>query len=83
MALKNGVLTVSRGIRDARTYVMADEFNAWYIDGDANEVETLSIGKESTFGGANDAYVAVNEGDYVILVLDKDDFVTDLYFYAG
>lgn len=78
ITLKNGVLTLDATAD--KVFVMADEYNAWYINNTGDNVETLALAKAGTFGGTN-AYPAMVAGDYAIVVFDDDGYVTDLYFF--
>ena len=74
LMLKNGILTVDQ-TTDA-TYVMADEFESWIVKGTSAEVDTLALDSTSTKTSEG---ITINSGDYVVIVLDGDGYVTDLY----
>ena len=73
--LKNGILTVGA----SKTFVMADEYESWIVKlngGTGGEVDTLSL---SSDGIISDGEIVLASGDYVIVILDDDGYVTDLY----
>ena len=73
--LKNGILTVGA----SKTFVMADEYESWIVKlngGTGGEVDTLAL---SSDGIVADGEIVLASGDYVIVILDDDGYVTDLY----
>ena len=77
LTLKNGILTV-----DGTSYVVADSFNSWYITGGAAaadmKADTLTVDKTST---VTDLGITLASGDYVVMVKDSDNYITDLYLF--
>ena len=77
LTLKNGILTV-----DGTSYVVADSFNSWYITGGTAaadmKADTLTVDKTST---VTDLGITLASGDYVVMVKDSDNYITDLYLF--
>ena len=71
--LKNGILT----IKDGTSLVMADEYESWIIKVGTAKVDTLALYSEDTLSTEG---VTLSSGDYVVIILDNDNYVTDLYF---
>ena len=71
--LKNGILT----IKDGTSLVMADEYESWIIKAGTAKVDTLALYSEDTLSTEG---VTLDSGDYVVIILDNDNYVTDLYF---
>lgn len=74
LKLKNGILTVDQ--TSDETFVMADEYESWLVKGTSKEVGALSL---SSDGVVADEGVTVNAGDYVVVVLDGDGYVSNLF----
>ena len=74
LKLKNGVLTIDMTSDD--TYVMADEYESWIVKAAAKEVDALSLDSDSTMTSED---ITLAAGDYVVVVLDDDGYVTNLY----
>ena len=74
---ENGILTVN-----GTSYVVADNFNSWYITGGAAaadmKADTLTVDKTST---VTDLGITLASGDYVVMVEDSDGYITDLYLF--
>ncbi len=73
LKLKNGILT----IKDGTSLVMADEYESWIIKAGTAKVDTLALYSEDTLSTEG---VTLDSGDYVVIILDNDNYVTDLYF---
>ena len=77
LTLKNGILTV-----DGTSYVVADSFNSWYITGGTGaanmKADTLTVDKTST---VTDLGITLTSSDYVVMVKDSDNYITDLYLF--
>ena len=58
------------------TYVMADEYESWIVKAAAKEVDALSLDSDSTMTSED---ITLAAGDYVVVVLDDDGYVTNLY----
>ncbi len=77
MKLKNGVLTfVNSGDSTIESYVMADEYESWIVKAATKEVDTLALDSDSTMTSEG---ITLAAGDYVVVVLDDDGYVTNLY----
>ena len=74
LKLKNGILTVAQNSN--KTFVMADEYESWLIKGTAKEVGTLAL---SADGVVADEGISMTSGDYVVVILDGDGYVSNLY----
>ena len=74
LKLKNGILTIKDG---ATSLVMADEYESWIIKAGTAKVDTLALYSEDTLSTEG---VTLGSGDYVVIILDNDNYVTDLYF---
>ena len=76
LMLKNGILTVD--MTSDETYVMADEYESWYVQSrtSAHEVDTLALDDTDTMTNEG---ITLKGGDYVIVVLDSDGYVSNLY----
>ena len=79
VTLKNGIVTIDATAD--KTYVTADEFNSYIVKGSSAEVEDLALDSDSTFGASGSEGYALAAGDYVIVVLDDDNYITDLYVF--
>ena len=79
VTLKNGIVTIDATAE--KTYVTADEFNSYIVKGSSAEVEDLALDSDSTFGASGSEGYALAAGDYVIVVLDDDNYITDLYVF--
>ena len=80
ITLKNGILKV-----DANTdtsYVTADKFNAYIVKGTSAKTDTLALDSGKTFGASDSSEgYALADGDYAVIILDDDGYVTDLYLF--
>ena len=76
LKLKNGILTVTKDDKTAKTEVVSDEFNAYIVDKSAESLEDLTIDSKDTVESEG---ITLTTGDYVIYVVDSDGYVTDLY----
>lgn len=56
---------------------MADEYESWIIKAGTAKVDTLALYSEDTLSTEG---VTLDSGDYVVIILDNDNYVTDLYF---
>ena len=74
LKLKNGILTIKDG---ATSLVMADEYESWIVKAAANKVDTLALDSDSTMTAEG---ITLDSGDYAVIILDDDGYVTDLYF---
>ena len=74
LKLKNGILTIKDG---ATSLVMADEYESWIVKAAANKVDTLALDSDSTMTAEG---ITLATGDYAVIILDDDGYVTDLYF---
>ena len=74
LKLKNGILTIKDG---ATSLVMADEYESWIVKGATKKVDTLALDSDSTMTAEG---ITLASGDYAVIILDDDGYVTDLYF---
>ena len=74
LKLKNGILTIKDG---ATSLVMADEYESWIVKAAAKKVDTLALDSDSTMTAEG---ITLATGDYAVIILDDDGYVTDLYF---
>ena len=74
LKLKNGILTIKDG---ATSLVMADEYESWIVKAATNKVDTLALDSDSTMTAEG---ITLATGDYAVIILDDDGYVTDLYF---
>ena len=80
ITLKNGILKVSA--TSAASYVTADEFNAYIVKGTSAKTDTLALDSSKTFGASDSSEgYALADGDYAVIILDDDGYVTDLYLF--
>ena len=73
LKLKNGILTVGTNT----SLVMADEYESWIVKAAAKKVDTLALDSDSTMTAEG---ITLATGDYAVIILDDDGYVTDLYF---
>ena len=73
LKLKNGILTVGTNT----SLVMADEYESWIVKAAAKKVDTLALDSDSTMPAEG---ITLATGDYAVIILDDDGYVTDLYF---
>ena len=80
ITLKNGILKVDA--TSDTSYVTADEFNTYIVKGTSAKTDTLALDSDKTFGasGSSEGY-ALASGDYAVIILDDDGYVTDLYLF--
>ena len=81
VTLKNGIVTIDATAD--KTYVTADEFNSYIVKGSSAEVEDLALDSDSTFGASGSEGYALAAGDYVIVVLDDDNYITCLLYTSS
>ena len=74
LKLNNGILTIKDG---ATSLVMADEYESWIVKAATNKVDTLALDSDSTMTAEG---ITLAAGDYAVIILDDDGYVTDLYF---
>ena len=74
LKLKNGILTIKDG---TTSLVMADEYESWIVKGATSKVDTLALDSDSTMTAEG---ITLASGDYAVIILDDDGYVTDLYF---
>ena len=74
LKLKYGILTIKDG---ATSLVMADEYESWIVKAATNKVDTLALDSDSTMTAEG---ITLATGDYAVIILDDDGYVTDLYF---
>ena len=74
LKLKNGILTIKDG---TTSLVMADEYESWIVKAAAKKVDTLALDSTSTMTAEG---ITLASGDYAVIILDDDGYVTDLYF---
>ena len=80
ITLKNGILKVSA--TSAASYVTADEFNSYIVKGTSAKSDTLALDSGKTFGASDSSEgYALADGDYAVIILDDDGYVTDLYLF--
>ena len=72
LKLKNGILTVTSD----ETFVMADEYDSWLIKATTKEAGSLAL---SADGVVADEGITMTSGDYVVVILDGDGYVSNLY----
>ena len=73
LKLKNGILTVGTNT----SLVMADEYESWIVKAATSKVDTLALDSDSTMTAEG---ITLATGDYAVIILDDDGYVTDLYF---
>ena len=73
LKLKNGILTVGTNT----SLVMADEYESWIVKAATSKVDTLALDSDSTMTAEG---ITLASGDYAVIILDDDGYVTDLYF---
>ena len=73
LKLKNGILT----LKADTSLVMADEYESWIVKAAAKKVDTLALDSDSTMTAEG---ITLATGDYAVIILDDDGYVTDLYF---
>ena len=73
LKLKNGILT----LKADTSLVMADEYESWIVKAAAKKVDTLALDSDSTMTAEG---ITLAAGDYAVIILDDDGYVTDLYF---
>ena len=73
LKLKNGILT----LKADTSLVMADEYESWIVKAATNKVDTLALDSDSTMTAEG---ITLATGDYAVIILDDDGYVTDLYF---
>ena len=80
VTLKNGIVTIDA--TSDKTYVTADTFNSYIVKGTSKAIEDLALDSDKTFGDSNSSEgYALASGDYVVVVLDDDNYITDLYLF--
>ena len=80
VTLKNGIVTIDA--TSDKTYVTADTFNSYIVKGNSKAIEDLALDSDKTFGNSNSSEgYALASGDYVVVVLDDDNYITDLYLF--
>ena len=80
ITLKNGILKVTAA--SAASYVTADEFNSYIVKGTSAKTDTLALDSDKTFGTSDSSEgYALASGDYAVIILDDDGYVTDLYLF--
>ena len=73
LKLKNGILT----LKADTSLVMADEYESWIVKVATSKVDTLALDSDSTMTAEG---ITLASGDYAVIILDDDGYVTDLYF---
>ena len=80
ITLKNGILKVDAN--SDTSYVTADEFNSYIVKGTSAKTDTLALDSDKTFGASDSSEgYALADGDYAVIILDDDGYVTDLYLF--
>ena len=80
ITLKNGILKVDAN--SDTSYVTADEFNSYIVKGTSAKSDTLALDSGKTFGDSDSSEgYALADGDYAVIILDDDGYVTDLYLF--
>ena len=80
ITLKNGILKVDAN--SDTSYVTADEFNSYIVKGTSAKSDTLALDSGKTFGASDSSEgYALASGDYAVIILDDDGYVTDLYLF--
>ena len=76
VTLKNGILTT-----DGTSYVVADELNAYLVKSYSTtaSVDTLTLDSSNTFGANGTEGVTLASNDYVIVVLDSNGYVSNVF----
>ena len=76
VTLKNGILTTG-----GASYVVADELNAYLVKSynTTASVDTLTLDSSNTFGANGTEGVTLASNDYVIVVLDSNGYVSNVF----